>query len=241
MDFEASNIYGLERIWPKALDTGKRCVSIDFPSYAITYELCHSWVRKNDSIVSMYIKLPPYFTKISFSATIIKKLEEHIVIYFYFDKRGNTDDKSGYRGLLLSLLLQVGCSGTGIHPLLHDLYKKCKQGVNQPQTRDLKDTLVNILQSMHINIFIVTDAMDECNEQHNVVSFLLTLPENCHIVITSRDSSPNPSMWLKLHVEEEQTDQDIKLYLEEKLDIGKLGVNLCQKVFDTLMDGAHGQ
>lgn len=162
-----------------------------------------------------------------------------MVIYFYFDRRGNTDEKSGYRGLLLSLLLQVACNGTGIHQLLQDLYKKYKKGVAEPQTQDLKGTLMAILHST--KICVVVDAMDECNERDDVVSFLLGMPETFQVVVTSRNHAEQPEMWQELQLEQQQVDQDIKKYLECKLKIGKLGSKLNQKVLVTLMDGAQGQ
>ncbi|KAE9403698.1 hypothetical protein BT96DRAFT_482382 [Gymnopus androsaceus JB14] len=102
------------------------------------------------------------------STTIIDRLcdTSNTVWFHYFDFRDNAGDKSGYRGLLLNMLQQMGENEQGIHPALQELYSQCKRGhqIGQPRILQLENTLNRIIQGS-ISGYIVIDALDECSLQ----------------------------------------------------------------------------
>ncbi|KIK60759.1 hypothetical protein GYMLUDRAFT_594800 [Collybiopsis luxurians FD-317 M1] len=169
---------------------------------------------------------------------IIKDLQPG-VIYFYFDKRDNTKKKSTYRGFLLSLLMQAASNHEGVNSLLQEQYDKCKKGLNQLETEDLKTTLIAVIQGA--KVFIVVDGMDECDELDLVIDLLLSLPDDCHVVATSRFDPQDSMRWLKIKLETESVWSDIKLYIETTLAKWPLSSELHDEVLSSLINGAKGQ
>ena len=123
--------------------------------------------------------------------------------------------------------------------MLQALYKKCRSGDSLPETEDVKDLLKKA--AANLRIFIVVDALDECSEGYPVVHFLQEMPRTCKILVTSRYLVQDPSFWFNLQLDMGPVDNDIKIYLEDKLTNRKWPEKLYREVYNVLVEGAQGQ
>ncbi|KIK62144.1 hypothetical protein GYMLUDRAFT_242835, partial [Collybiopsis luxurians FD-317 M1] len=183
------------------------------------------------------------------STTIIRDLEQEApenVWYHYFDSRDNTNQKSTFRGYLLSLLLWVGADRSGkVHPALKALFDKCsRQGLtsgSSPTEKDLAMVLKEVLVTFNWG-YIVLDAMDECSDSKKVLGWLQNFPKQFCILFTSRYSSEGDTskncLKISLDSRNAQIDNDIGIYLEEKIEITG---DLRAEVINSLKEKAQGQ
>jgi hypothetical protein len=126
----------------------------------------------------------------------IRKERSALVAYHYFDYKDAS--KRHLRGLLASLLHQLSDDSDHCRHVLHELYKRCRDGSEQANDADLVvclNTMVTI--SGQLPIFIIMDALDECpntiglpSARDEVLSFVEDLVGSNHsnlfICITSR-------------------------------------------------------
>ena len=116
--------------------------------------------------------------------------------YFYFDFRDT--QKQHRRGLLSSLLSQLGAESDSCYHILSQLYSAHAGGTRQPSEDALWECLIEMLQVQgQPAVYIIIDALDECpnisgmqTEREKVLDFLddlvgLQLP-NVHICVSSR-------------------------------------------------------
>ncbi|KAF9062563.1 hypothetical protein BDP27DRAFT_278804 [Rhodocollybia butyracea] len=114
------------------------------------------------------------------SSTIIEALKAQPAVqcyYYYFDNRDNLKTKTNARGLLQSLLLQMATRTEGVHPALHALYTRYKQGSMEPTTKELSAIIATVANDLN-SAFLVLDAMDECSEADDVFRHLALLKDN---------------------------------------------------------------
>ena len=119
--------------------------------------------------------------------------------YYYFDFRDTT--KQDIRGLLASLVLQLGAKSDSCYDILSELYSKNNSGSQQPNNRSLTECLKKMLRlPLQPMIFIIVDAVDECPDsewtgfantpRERVLDLLEELLElklrNLRICVTSR-------------------------------------------------------
>ena len=149
--------------------------------------------------------------------------------YYYFDFKDIA--KQGIRGLLTSLLAQLGVKSDPCYQILSDLYSENNAGSRQPENHVLADCLKEMLilpqQPM---AYIIVDALDECpntsgfpTAREEVLDFLedlvgLKIP-NLRICVTSRPEidirtilEPLATLHMSLHDESGQK-QDILDYI----------------------------
>jgi hypothetical protein len=173
----------------------------------------------------------------SISSAIIEDIENTreaastLIAYYYFDFKDAS--KRDVRGLLASLLFQLGGYSDRYWDVLHRLYTACRDGTRQPSEAALEKCLKAMLElSDRIQIFIILDALDECpshtgtpSAREKVLGFVedLVLSDhaNLSMCITSRPEEDiravlNPltsaSSRVSLHEESGQRD-DIKNYI----------------------------
>lgn len=154
-----------------------------------------------------------------------------LIAYYYFDFNDVT--KRDVRGLLTSVLLQLVDDSDGCWDTLHQLYKACRNGSEQPS----EAVLVKCLGSMihlpgQVPIYLIVDALDECPDntgtpsaREKALKFVQDLFKSDHpnlfVCVTSRpeqdisatlDSLTSPSNSVSLHEESGQR-QDIISYV----------------------------
>jgi hypothetical protein len=84
-----------------------------------------------------------------------------LIAYYYFDFKDTS--KRHLRGLLTSLLFQLGDDCGRCRDVLLHLYTKCHDGSEQPSDAALAGCLKEMLKLPgQLPIFIIIDALDEC-------------------------------------------------------------------------------
>jgi NACHT domain len=174
------------------------------------------------------------------SSTIIEEVDNMrelglaSLAYFYCDYR--EQEKTGLRGLLSSLLVQLSHQSDGYSDTLSKLYSKHNKGLDRPRDGALVDCLKDVLQlPRQAPIYIIVDALDECPNKPAVGSpraEVLTLLEdliesqfpNLHICVTSRPEhdiedvlGPLILCDVSLHDQTEQKT-DIEKYIESVIN-----------------------
>jgi len=173
----------------------------------------------------------------SISSAIIEDIQNKIearsalVAYYHFDYKDTS--KRDIRGLLASLVFQLGGDSLRCWSVLYQLYIKCHNGSVQPSNAALAECLGNMLElPRQLPIFIILDALDECpnttetpSAREKVLNFLGDLVGSEHanlfICITSRPEQDIQSVFnpltspfrrVSLHEEVGQRE-DINKYL----------------------------
>ena len=89
--------------------------------------------------------------------------------YFYFDFKDT--EKQNSRALLSSLLVQLSNRSEKFCGVLHRLYSKYQDGLEQPTDDDLQQCLEDMLTiAIQVPIYLVIDALDECPNDSGVPS-----------------------------------------------------------------------
>ncbi|KAJ3816763.1 hypothetical protein F5880DRAFT_1512366, partial [Lentinula raphanica] len=148
-----------------------------------------------------------------------------VAIYYYFDIRDNIGTKLSFRGLLLSLIMQLGAQDQKIHPALQILHKSSKHGLSQfkPTDDKLMETLTEIIKDLvqkEHQIHIIVDALDECKDAHSVIRFIDEIANLCPVkaIISSRSyqSENHPYSTISLN-NNDMVDQDIATFVEMQI------------------------
>jgi hypothetical protein len=119
-----------------------------------------------------------------------------LIAYHYFDFKDAS--KRDVRGLLTSLLFQLGDDSDRCWDVLYKLYTSCGDGSEQPNYTALAGCLKNMLELPgQLPTFLIVDALDECpnttgtpSAREEVLDFLEDLVGSNHsnlfICVTSR-------------------------------------------------------
>jgi len=164
----------------------------------------------------------------------IKHLRESrlaLVAYYYLDFKDVS--KRDVRGLLASILLQLVDDSDLCWGSLHELYKACRLGSEQPSDAALVKCLGEMTDLPgQVSIYLIVDALDECpnttgtpSAREKVLIFVRDLLQSDHsnlfVCITSRPEQDigatlnpltSPSSRVSLHEEDGQR-QDIDSYV----------------------------
>ena len=126
----------------------------------------------------------------------MRESKSALIGYYYFDYEDSL--KRNIRGMLTSLLFQLGCSSDACLDGLHQLYSACKDGHEQPCNTSLAKCLGDMLRlPEQLPIFVILDALDECpsttetpSARDKVLNFVEKLVGSGHsnlfICVTSR-------------------------------------------------------
>jgi hypothetical protein len=204
----------------------------------------------------------------SLSSVIIKDIQNKrknrsaLIAYYYFDYKDSS--KRDIRGLLASLVSQLGGDSVHCSDILYQLYTECRDGSDQPSNIALVNCLENMLKLPgQLPIFIILDALDECpnttetpSAREKVLNFLDDLVVSQHanlfICVTSRPEQDiqsvfnpltSPSTRVSLHDEVGQRE-DINRYLRSFVQMDRAMRRWKEEdkelVIDTLSDRAKG-
>ncbi|KAF5337858.1 hypothetical protein D9758_016153 [Tetrapyrgos nigripes] len=175
------------------------------------------------------------------------KAENHDVLYFYFDTRDQSKAKATYKGMLASLMLDMGLQFNQAQ--LMYLYETYSSGRTQMPADAMKSTLLDFLRQKSSSMFIFVDAFDECDnqEQHPVTEFiqqLLVQGLKVHICVSCRYPANHIGMnagTYEISLNAEVVEGDIEIYIQQSLQSRPLFVNIKEEVTEALLHGSHGQ
>ena len=92
---------------------------------------------------------------------IMREARSALIAWYYFDFKDAF--KRNVRGLLTSLLFQLGDDCDRCRDVLHHLFTTCRDGSEQPSDAALAGCLKEMLKLPgQLPIFIIVDALDEC-------------------------------------------------------------------------------
>jgi hypothetical protein len=126
----------------------------------------------------------------------LRETKSSLVAFYYFDFKDAA--KRHLRGLLSSLLIQLGDDSLSCWDALSQLYTKCRDGLEQPSEATLAGCLKNMLNIQgQVPIYLIIDALDECpdntgtpSDRKKVLDFVRDLVgrnyTSLYICITSR-------------------------------------------------------
>lgn len=126
----------------------------------------------------------------------MREARSALIAYYYFAFQDAS--KRDVRGLLTSLLFQLGDDCDRCQDILFSLYTKCHDGSKQPSDAALTECLKGMLELPgQFPVFIIVDALDECpnttgtpSAREEVLEFVEDLVGSKHsnlfICVTSR-------------------------------------------------------
>ncbi|KAF5337879.1 hypothetical protein D9758_016142 [Tetrapyrgos nigripes] len=175
------------------------------------------------------------------------KADNHDVLYFYFDTRDQSKAKATYKGMLASLMLDMGLQFNQAQ--LMNLYEKYNSGRTQMPADAMKSTLLDFLRQKSSSMFIFVDAFDECNnqEQHPVTELiqqLLVTGLKIHICVSCRYPANHIGMdagTYEISLNPEVVEGDIEIYIQQSLQSRELFLKIREEVTEALLHGSHGQ
>lgn len=151
--------------------------------------------------------------------------------------------------MVASLLRQVASQKSALSIPLVELYTKLREQNRKPQIQDLEFTLLHVCQDFD-QVFILIDALDECDEamrRKSFLDFLVTLQRTSRIrlFVTSR---PYPEDVRKAldpvpQISVQASDADLRKYLRRRIeDSGNADIideDFRQHLIETVAKGAQ--
>ena len=223
--------------WPSKLSTW-----LDVPDPSSNYatalkkrqEGTGSWLLEDKRFLkwasapgsSLWVHGIPGCGKTILSATMINHIQHQPssgVAYFYFDF--NDEDKRDVDKCARSLIMQLAMQAPGGIEEVRSLHTKCRGGQLQPQSIKLVVTLDRLIQ-MFTNLYIVFDALDECNDYQRLLDLIendIQHHQDClHFLATSRtlrelEERLLPIIADVIPVQAVSVDADINVYVEHLL------------------------
>jgi hypothetical protein len=93
--------------------------------------------------------------------------------YFYFDFRSEERRKAS--GMIRSVIAQLSRQATTFPPEAIEMYDNYKGRRSQPTMEELLEILVEISARNFLRVYILIDAVDECNERDILLPILQKL------------------------------------------------------------------
>ncbi|KIX03048.1 uncharacterized protein Z518_06598 [Rhinocladiella mackenziei CBS 650.93] len=150
-----------------------------------------------------------------------------MVGYFYFDF--NDIEKQSWRKAIRSLLFQLALQDSGIFQDLEKLYQQCASGQHQPPETSIQP-LFREAAARPGKKFIFLDALDECTDREEFLTFLDDLmefkPPNLHVLATSRLEKDIEEVLSSIadhniNIQSALVDSDIRLYIRDRMETDK--------------------
>jgi hypothetical protein len=172
------------------------------------------------------------------------------VAYFYFDY--SDIDRQSVKILLSSLLVQLCKQVPELPDCVKILFERQEDGAQPPREKDLRAALASVIKSFS-QVYLALDALDECTEREELMEYLDELLcadiEGLHLLSTSRQERDiaigfDDHQPVKVGLEEEQVNGDIKLHIRSKLTrdlrLKRLTEPTKAEIEVALLDGAKG-
>jgi hypothetical protein len=162
----------------------------------LTSPIYEEWNNTRNS--KLWLQGKPGCGKTVLSSTVIEdisrrclQLSKSATIFFYFryDYKPTREHDNQYSQMLRSLIVQLLYQTQSHLEALDELYDSHLQGQRQPSDADLATTFSKLLPRFS-HVFLVLDALDECDEIRALLTFLVQFPDisssNIHLLFTSR-------------------------------------------------------
>ena len=148
------------------------------------------------------------------------------VAFYFFDFR--EDKAQGVEKMLRCLIDQLARQSASAFDNLESLYNRCRSKERQPAQNELLTALHDIINCFR-NVFIVLDALDECNQNEERAKLLKTLSElemweGLKIITTSRPEQDIKTAMERsayprtsICIESSLIQEDIRAYVHARL------------------------
>ncbi|KAI9805277.1 MAG: hypothetical protein M1833_005730 [Piccolia ochrophora] len=169
--------------------------------------------------------------------------------FFFFDF--NSCEKREYRTMICALIKQFSTQHPTCAEKLQDFYAKFSAQGKTPPTETLVDCLYDIIKPFD-EVYFILDALDECKERESVYTFCSNLCNSgvpSHLLVSSRrekdiEDALLPLATGEISVEGRHVDDDIRIYVQERLKtdkrLKKWPRDVHAEIETTIVDGAHG-
>ncbi|KAF8529531.1 ankyrin repeat-containing domain protein [Hysterangium stoloniferum] len=195
--------------------------------------------------------------KSTLCSTIIMDIEKycnakssHAVAYFFFDSRGAQEGFRFYHKLLRSIIKQLLAQCAHVpQPTLHTYNNGCQS----PEHDSLPD-MVNHLLAVFDQVYIILDALDECEDYWQLLRWIHSLvgknSQKIHILGTTRPEittlleslDPPSSQYVDLN--NASGNDDIESYIRDRVfdsdDFSSFSEEVRQNMLNTLCKKAKG-
>lgn len=169
------------------------------------------------------------------------------IAFFYFDYRDQ--DYQSSANVVASILKQLASHKSTLPVPIAELHERFGKQRDHPQLQDLQTTLLLTCREFR-QIFIIIDALDECDAKRHRKSFLKVLKDlentSARVFVTSR---PHPddikqTLCASPRITVEANDSDIRKYLAHKIgqdgDTDLIDEPLKEEIVTTIADRAQG-
>lgn len=196
------------------------------------------------------------------SSTIIQHLQKECfvsskksaVAYFFFDFKATAKQEAS--SCLSSIIGQLCDQASSLPALIKKLHARCHSGHSHPNLSELQDMLSTIIKEF-AQVFIVIDALDECdinNERHDILSALSEIKSRniapLHMLVTSRPYADIEESLLPhlaqpaLQLQGEYIDSDIRSHILWQLatdsKLKRWPKDVKAEIQESLIQGANG-
>jgi hypothetical protein len=173
------------------------------------------------------------------------------VVYFYFDFKDSV--KWATESMMRSVAVQIETSllHNKVSPALEQLYSTCqKTGSGRNPTLDEVTNLIMALSAVAPNVYIILDALDECQNREELLEAIATLKGsvvNAKLFVTSRQEQDiieglTEDGFTPMTILEDSIEHDIGLYVSSILrndtHLRRLPEGLKHHIRNTLNAGA---
>ena len=138
--------------------------------------------RENSRKTSLWLQGKAGSGKTILCSTIIEHIKgicdsnpSYQYAYFYFDF--NENQKQTVVGLLRSMILQLCVGNASLPTEVHELYKQCTEGHQQPTLQGLIKVFSSLFTDS-VRTFLIMDALDECNEREELMKIISQIVNN---------------------------------------------------------------
>jgi hypothetical protein len=173
-----------------------------------------------------------------------------VTCFFYFDFTSSHQQTTDQ--LLRALLEQLSAQSPAAFHYIKALFDQCRDGASQSSLESLLACFRTVLP-IHDNVFVVTDALDECTAINDLMKFIESAIEwklpQLHLLVTRRkileiDKVLDTSVQTRICLKTSDVDPDIKLYVSRALREDKAfkrwSLKTLQKIEDELTGSASG-
>ncbi|KAF4485928.1 Ankyrin repeat and KH domain-containing protein mask [Colletotrichum fructicola Nara gc5] len=178
-----------------AADKGVLCFEMEaaglmnhFPCLVVRGICDYSDTHKNKSWQGFASMVAAAYAKDLLAYDHITQGPERIALHFFFDF--SDDRKQTLDNMLRALVLQLYVFQPKSIPELEDLFKRCNEGRDQPDSVALSDCLLRVFSGSP-QTYVFLDALDECSERGRLLKWIkefVAVPDLDHVklIMTAR-------------------------------------------------------